>query len=274
MGRRFFDQLLDSDVAGKRTRNRTLTVPVSIGIHAAVLLGVIVVPLLLSNELPEPATPALRAFLVEAAAPPPPPPPPPPPAPPKAALAPKVEKPKVVNLEKPVFTAPIEIPHEVKQEAVDTGSSAGVASSNDGGVEGGVDGGVKGGVVGGVVGGVLGGVPESKAEPPPTPEPKPEPPAGPVRVGGKIHEPKKVRNVAPQYPEVAKQARVEGVVVLECTISATGHVTDVRVLKGIPLLDAAALDAVRQWSYTPTLLNGTPVPVIMTVTVNFKLAAS
>jgi protein TonB len=274
MGRRFFDQLLDSDVTGKRTRKRTLTVPVSIAIHAAVLIAVIVVPLLLSNELPEPATPALRAFLVEAAAPPPPPPPPPPPAPPKAAVAPKVEKPKVVNLEKPEFTAPVEIPHEVKQEAVDTGSSAGAAaSSNDGGVEGGVEGGVKGGVVGGVVGGVLGGVPESKVEPPPTPEPKPEPPPGPVRVGGKIHEPKKVRNVAPQYPEVAKQARVEGVVVLECTISATGHVTDVRVLKGIPLLDAAAVEAVRQWSYTPTLLNGTPVPVIMTVTVNFKLGA-
>ena len=63
-----------------------------------------------------------------------------------------------------------------------------------------------------------------------------------------------------------------GVVILECTISPQGKVSDVKVLRGIPLLDQAAIDAVKQWVYTPTLLNGVPVPVIMTVTVNFKLS--
>jgi protein TonB len=121
---------------------------------------------------------------------------------------------------------------------------------------------VEGGVPGGVVGGVVGGLPDA---PPP-------PPQAAVRVGGQIKEPKKLKNVAPVYPDIAKQARVQGVVILECTISPQGKVTDVKVLRGIPLLDQAAIDAVKQWVYTPTLLNGVPVPVIMTVTVNFKLS--
>jgi protein TonB len=90
-------------------------------------------------------------------------------------------------------------------------------------------------------------------------------------VGGQIKEPKKLKNVNPVYPDIAKQARVQGVVILECTISPQGKVTDVKVLRGIPLLDASAIEAVKQWVYTPTLLNGVPVPVIMTVTVNFRL---
>jgi protein TonB len=93
-----------------------------------------------------------------------------------------------------------------------------------------------------------------------------------VRVGGQIKEPKKLKAVAPVYPDIAKQARVQGVVILECTISPQGKVTNVTVLRGIPLLNESAIDAVKQWVYTPTLLNGVPVPVIMTVTVNFKLS--
>jgi protein TonB len=93
-----------------------------------------------------------------------------------------------------------------------------------------------------------------------------------VRVGGEIKEPTKLKNVAPVYPDAAKQARVQGVVILECTIGPRGDVADVKVLRGIPLLDQAAIDAVKQWVYTPTLLNGVAVPVIMTVTVNFKLS--
>jgi len=91
------------------------------------------------------------------------------------------------------------------------------------------------------------------------------------RVGGEIREPKKVKHVSPEYPEIARNARVQGVIILECIIAPEGHVTDIRVLRGIPLLDKAAIDAVRQWVYTPTLLEGRPVPVVMTVTVNFKL---
>jgi protein TonB len=93
-----------------------------------------------------------------------------------------------------------------------------------------------------------------------------------VRVGGSIPEPRKIKNVPPIYPDIAKQAHVQGIVILEATIGPRGDVTSVKVLRGIPLLDQAAIDAVRQWVYTPTLQNGVPVAVIMTVTVNYKLA--
>ena len=104
--------------------------------------------------------------------------------------------------------------------------------------------------------------------------PPPPPPArhDPVRVGGAIRQPQKVREVAPVYPAIAQAARVQGIVIVEATIGADGHVVNARVLRSVPLLDEAALDAVRQWQYTPTLLNGVPVPVIMTVTVQFTLS--
>ena len=102
------------------------------------------------------------------------------------------------------------------------------------------------GDIGGVVGGIPGGVPEA---PPPPP-----PPPAPVRVGGAIQPPKKVRDQNPVYPPIAQSARVQGVVILEATIGPDGRVQDVRVLRSIPLLDAAAIEAVRQWQYTPTLL--------------------
>jgi len=112
------------------------------------------------------------------------------------------------------------------------------------------------------------GVPPDDA--PPVPVGVPES-GDPLRVGGQIKEPKKLKNVAPEYPEIARQARVQGVVVLECTISPEGEITRVTVVRGVPLLDQAAVDAVKQWVYEPTLLNGVPVSVIMTVTVNFRL---
>jgi TonB family protein len=102
--------------------------------------------------------------------------------------------------------------------------------------------------------------------------PEAPPPQEAIRVGGAIREPTRLKSVAPVYPAIARQARVQGVVILECTIGPDGHVKDVRVLRSIPLLDAAAVEAVQQWVYTPTLLNGVPVPVIMTVTVNFTLS--
>jgi protein TonB len=123
---------------------------------------------------------------------------------------------------------------------------------------------VTGGVPGGVVGGVIGGLPEA---PPPPP-----PPPAPVRVGGSIKPPVKTKDVRPTYPPIAQSARVQGVVIIEATIGPSGKVQDARVLRSIPLLDQSALDAVRQWEFTPTLLNGVPVPVIMTVTVQFTLS--
>jgi len=95
--------------------------------------------------------------------------------------------------------------------------------------------------------------------------------AAAVRVGGKVRPPTKTKDVAPVYPAAAKSARIAGVVIIEATIGADGKVIDAKVLRSVPMLDQAALDAVRQWEYSPTLLNGAPVPVVMTVTINFKL---
>jgi protein TonB len=92
-----------------------------------------------------------------------------------------------------------------------------------------------------------------------------------IRVGGDIPAPTKIRNVQPTYPQIAQSARIQGVVIIEATIDREGRIAHARVLRSIPLLDQAALDAVRQWEYEPTLLNGVPVPVIVTVTVRFSL---
>ena len=107
------------------------------------------------------------------------------------------------------------------------------------------------------------------APPPPPPPPSTSWGSGAVRVGGTISVPVRVTNVPPIYPAIAKAAKVQGVVIIEAVIGPDGRVSDARVLRSIPLLDQAALDAVMQWEYTPTSLNGTPVPVIMTITVSF-----
>lgn len=106
------------------------------------------------------------------------------------------------------------------------------------------------------------------ADPVPPPPPRQR---EPIRVGGTITRPERVRDTPPVYPAIARAANVEGTVVLEAVISVDGAVQDVRVLRSIPLLDRAAVDAVRQWLFTPTRLNGEPVPVVMTVTVTFRL---
>jgi TonB family protein len=93
----------------------------------------------------------------------------------------------------------------------------------------------------------------------------------PIRVGGNIRPPTKTHDVRPVYPDEALQARITGVVILEAIIGVDGSVTDAKVLQSIPILDAAAVDAVKQWRFEPTHLNGVPVPVIMTVTVSFNL---
>jgi protein TonB len=91
-----------------------------------------------------------------------------------------------------------------------------------------------------------------------------------IKVGGRIRQPVKIKDVAPVYPAMARTARASGAVTIEATIGTDGKVVDAYVVKSVPLLDQAALDAVRQWEYTPTLLNGKPVPITITVTVNFK----
>jgi TonB family protein len=104
-----------------------------------------------------------------------------------------------------------------------------------------------------------------------SPPPPPPPPGAPVRVGGNIKTPTKVKHVNPVYPPDALAARIQGVVIVEATIDTEGRVSDAKVLRSIPVLDNAALEAVRQWEFTPTEFNGVRVPVIMTVTVNFTL---
>jgi protein TonB len=92
-----------------------------------------------------------------------------------------------------------------------------------------------------------------------------------VRVGGEIKEPKLLKKVPPVYPPIAQSAKVQGIVIIEAIIGKDGHVKEARVLRSQALLDQAALDAVKQWVFTPTLLNKMPVEVVMTVTVNFTL---
>ena len=106
---------------------------------------------------------------------------------------------------------------------------------------------------------------------PPPPAPRVATPPPPIRVGSVIRPPQKVHHVAPLYPPIAQQAKISGVVILEALLAEDGSVRDVKVLRSVPLLDTAATDAVRQWRFTPTLLNGVPVQVIMSVTVTFTL---
>ena len=103
------------------------------------------------------------------------------------------------------------------------------------------------------------------------PPPPPPPPEKPLHVGGVIRRPMKVRHVDPVYSPIAQMTRIQGLVIIEATIGPDGRVVDARILRSLPMLDQSALDAVRQWEFTPTLLNGVPVPVVMTVTVNFTL---
>lgn len=111
------------------------------------------------------------------------------------------------------------------------------------------------------------------AAPPPAPERKPDPPAmKPIRVGGEVMEAKIVRRVMPAYPPLARQARIQGTVKLVGVIARDGHIINLQVEAGHPLLVAAAVDAVRQWLYKPTLLNGEPVEVIAPIDVKFTLS--
>jgi protein TonB len=219
--------------------------PLTVALHGLVAAAIVIVPLLGEDALPPENDSVARAFFVAPALAPAPPPPPPPPSAVRSTTAPRVA-PKDASS---AFTAPIDIPETIVPEA-----------GMDLGVEGGVAGGVEGGVPGGVVGGVVGGL-----------DALPPPPAQVVRVGGVIREPKKVKHVPPVYPSIAIAAKVEGVVILECTINPQGKVEGVQVLRGIPTLDEAAVEAVKKWAYTPTLLGGVPVGVVMTVTVNFVL---
>jgi protein TonB len=214
---------------------------VSTLLHAGLALAVVVVPLLTRESLPAPAS-TVRVFFAEPLMVPPPPPPP------AAAVAGRPLPKPVPPSEKSMLTPPVEIPDAIVQEAA---AELGAPEGAPGGVE--------GGVPGGVVGGVVEALPEVKA------------PTAIVHVGGSIREPAKVKHVNPVYPDVASRAMVQGNVIVELQVGTDGRVTDAQVVKGIPLLNDAALAAVRQWVYTPPLVDGVPVRLVMTVTVRFRI---
>jgi protein TonB len=227
--------------AGGRAQRRLWLLPLSIGAHAVAVAALVIIPLAAEVDLPTPAS-ALRMMHVLPVALPP------APAPPPAD--------RRVRPDTRPSVAPLSAADHIAEELPPAAASAdgppglpiaiGVGDPN------------------GVPGSLLG-----IAEPPPPPAPPV--PQGPLRPGGGIREPRKILHVPPDYPAIARAARVQGAVILEAVLDERGKVDRVRVLRSIPLLDEAALGAVRQWRYTPTLLNGVPVPVLMTITVHFTL---
>jgi protein TonB len=213
---------------------RTWTLLVSIGAHAAALGAMIVAPIFATSALPEPrrATTFVSITPVE-----------PPPAP------------VVVRQSRTLSSAealvPLAEPIRVHAETpVDVSTHLVTDLSGPVG-----DGMPPGDVIAG-----------GEPTPPPSPSRR-----APLPVGGVIQPPKRVTYVAPEYPRMALAARLEGVVILQAVIDESGAVSEVRVLRSRPHFDSAAMEAVSQWRFTPTLLNGRPVPVVMTVTVGFTL---
>jgi protein TonB len=167
--------------------------------------------------------------------------------------------------------APKSIPKEVqmiKEEELPPPSS-GVA-----GVVGGVPGGVPGGQGGGIIGGIIGAAPVAAPPPPPPPVKEAPKAVAPqrIRVGGNVQQAKLVRQPKPVYPPLAKQARIQGVVRFQAIIGRDGTIQNLQLVSGHPLLVPSAQEAVKQWVYQPTLLNGEPVEVITQIDVNFTLS--
>ena len=238
-------------------RQRWTTTVLSAAGHAVLIITLVLSTIFAADVLPVPRD----VITFVSVAPPPPPPPPPPavtePVAPKQRPVPSrtpVSRPAPVIAKAPI-AAPIEAPDTIAPE---TGLEGGEFAAIDPGFEHGIAGGIAGGIVGGF---------ESAPLPPPPPVP-----VAPVRIGGAISEPRLVYRVEPEYPLIAVSAQIEGVVILEATVDHTGAVKGARVLRSRGVLDAPAVSAVEQWRYEPLLLNGTPTPFILTVTVSFSLA--
>ena len=192
--------------------------------------------------------------------------PPPPPPPPPAAAAPVI---KAVPTHRVFENAGKLIAPTVVPKNIADIKEAPLHDDDLAGVSGGVPGGVAGGSMGGVIGGVIGGV-STKVPPPPLA--KENRPKAPVRVGGRVREPKVISRVNPEYPPLARQVHMQGVVVIDAILDEQGNVAEMKVVSGPPLLMQSALDAVRKWKYEPTYLNDQPVSVQLNVTVTFRLS--
>jgi protein TonB len=213
---------------------RKYTLVFSICAHAVVVAALIIVPALATDDLPEPQR--TTAFIIVR-----------PELPAPVAVRPR--KDTAASVPSPVpLTPPEGVQPEPVREAVDLFDVALVAP---------------------LTGIPLGdAVPSGDLLPPPPVVPRPK---DPVHVGGLIRPPTKLVHVAPIYPPIALAARKEGLVILEALIGEDGIVREVRVLRPEPLFEESAVTAVRQWRFSPTLLNGEPVPIVMTVTVGFSL---
>jgi protein TonB len=235
--------------AGHLPSHATLPIIVSTTVQALAVATVLALPILfVAEQIPE--IPTMMAFVAPPPAPPPPPPPPmqrPAPAKPVAQASPA---PSTSNL-----VAPIEAPRSIEPEPA-------APEYLDEGVPGGVEGGVPGGIAGGVVGGL--------PEPPPPPPPAAN--RAPIRIGGQIQAPTLVHRVEPFYPPTAVDARLQGIVILEAVVDRDGTVAEVKVLRSANgLLDREAVLAVKQWRYSPLVLNGQRERFVLTVTLSFHL---
>jgi protein TonB len=236
-----FSQLI---VSGKSTPGprKSWSLLVSLALQTLLIGVLVLVPLIYTEALPKAV---LSEFIV---APTPPPPPPPP-----AAVV-KVQRPKLAQVIKSPTVAPTVIPKKIEVEK-DQASAPDVAPSTQ-------DNGMPGGT-GDVLGGIAGNGP---VMPPP-----PKPTAQRVTLGGQVEAAKLINKIPPQYPEVAKSAHVTGTVVLRAIISKNGGIEQLQLVSGPPLLAKSAMDAVAQWRYRPTVLNGEPVEVDTTIDVVFSL---
>jgi protein TonB len=240
----FEDMVVSSSNPSKT--NKPWTVVLSMLAQVLFLGILILIPLIYTEALPK----TMMATLLVA-----PPPPPPPPPPPVAAQVVHI-KPQVHLMDAGKLVAPKVIPKDVKIIKED-------APDMNAGMQGGVPGGVAGGSMGGVIGGVIGGM---GGAPPP-----PKPVASRIRQGGSVQAALLINRVQPVYPPLARQTRIAGTVRLHAIISKQRSVESLEVLSGHPLLVRAAMDAVQQWKYKPTLLNGEPVEVDTTIDVIFSL---
>jgi len=245
----FEDSLIES--GGRLKTSRGWTSIVSFLIQIGIIGVMVLIPLIFTEALPKQQ---LMTFLV---APPPPPPPPPPAAAPVKIV--KVIQTDIVNGQ---LRTPTKIPQKVQMIKEDEAPPPVMAST---GVVGGVPGGVPGGSMGGVIGSVLSTTPVAV--------PKIATPQR-VRVSSGVQSGLLVRKVNPTYPPLARQARIQGVVILQAQISKDGNIENLQLISGHPMLAPAAIEAVKQWKYKPYLLNGEPVEVETQVQVNFTLSGS
>ncbi len=239
--------LFESD--GRAPKRKPVTVLLSTGLHALVILLLMLAPLLQPQVLPAFSAVGVPPLIVT-----------------------KVEPPKVRIVETATavqphiqpasdeFIAPTSIPADIARVVDEPGTpvigTPGLSSS---------------------IGSLLHalsdkGDADNGIAPPPPPPPPPAPVStGPIRVGGNVQRANLILQVTPKYPDLARRARVQGAVIMEATVDRDGNVADLRVISGNRLLDQAAIDAVKQWKYKPTILNGEPIEVITTITVIFTL---